>query len=272
MRFKQIPFIAQSAVLFACVIAFTGVAHANVGPVVQLFPTTVIEDIKETGETAKMMETNLQDIISRLDLQRQLFDESACQGAEGDPGCAQISKQLGSTYLEMLGVMGDGLPAMQSTVKRTRQSLEKQIRRQLGLNISASTLQDQLAGDAKNGIQRERPRLRGRSGVRMSDRIQQYYSLVSMGSNSTGSMAVIASDLFLDMREAEYLIEATQQEIARASLMEQLNQSFGLITPEMDQVVAGVKEILFGEGLEAGGVAGPPVALSPTAYRSEFEF
>ena len=43
------------------------------------------------------------------------------------------------------------------------------------------------------------------------------------------------------------LIQRTRQEIARATLMEQLNQSFGIITPEMIEVVGGVKSILFGD-------------------------
>jgi hypothetical protein len=78
---------------------------APTGPIMRLFPTTVLEDIRETGEVAEDMENNIQDIIARLDLQQQLFTESQCAGADEDPGCDRIAKQLGSTYLEMLNVM-----------------------------------------------------------------------------------------------------------------------------------------------------------------------
>jgi hypothetical protein len=79
---------------------------------------------------------------------------------------------------------------------------------------------------------------------------------------------VIASDIYLDMEDASRLIAATQQEIARASLMEQLNQSFGLITPEMAAVVSGVKEILFGESGGEAAIAAPPYAVGEAPFVS----
>ena len=82
-------------------------AAPNSGPVVRLFPTTVLEDIRETGAVAEDMENSLQDVIARLDLQQQLYNESRCAGADEDPGCDRIAKQLGSTYLEMLNTMTD---------------------------------------------------------------------------------------------------------------------------------------------------------------------
>ncbi|MDZ7684832.1 MAG: hypothetical protein U5O39_07335 [Gammaproteobacteria bacterium] len=65
--------------------------------------------------------------------------------------------------------------------------------------------------------------MRGRSGVRLSDRFKQYYDLVATRNNGASqSLAVIASDIYLDMDEASRLIAATRQEIGRAALMEQL--------------------------------------------------
>ena len=61
---------------------------------------------------------------------------------------------------------------------------------------------------------------------------------------------------------------ATQEEIGRASLMEHLNQSFGLITPEMSAVVSGVKEILFGESVTDSPIASPPYAIGETEFVS----
>ena len=48
------------------------------------------------------------------------------------------------------------------------------------------------------------------------------------------------------------------EEIARATLVEQLNQSFGTITPEMMEVVGGVKSILFGDETLEYAVSAPP--------------
>lgn len=243
------------------------------GPVVRLFPTTVLEDIRETGAVAEDMENSLSEVIARLDLQQQLYNESLCAGADGDAGCDRIGRQLGATYLEMLELMGDRLPEMERSVTRTRSSLEKRLREEVGLRTTPTSLQDDLLGDVAPSAQRQAPALRGRSGVRLSDRFQKYYELVATGGGSAGqALTVVASDIYLDMEDAEHLIAATQQEIARAALMEQLNQSFGLITPQMAEVVGGVKQILFGEGPGAGAIADPPYVIGEAEFVSPLAF
>ena len=247
------------------------VAQANVsGPVVRLFPTTVLEDIRETGQVAEDMENNLQQVIHRLDMQQELYTESLCQGADGDQGCERIAKQLGATYLEMLEVMNDRLPEMERAVNSTRSSLEKRLRQELGQRTTPTSLQNTLLGEAGGAVsQEDRPALRGRSGVRLSDRFKQYYDLVATNRNTPSqSLAVMASDIYLDMEEASQLIAATQEEISRAALMEQLNQSFGMITPEMSAVVSGVKEILFGESAMDSPIASPPYAIGEPEFVS----
>ncbi len=243
------------------------------GPVVKLFPTNVLEDIKETGIVAEEMENSLQEVIHRLDLQQQLFQDSLCQETDGDAGCAQIAKQLGATYLEMLNLMSQRLPEMERAVNSTRSSLEKRLRKELGQRTTPTTLQDQLLG--KGSVQNasyDKPVLRGRSGVRLSDRFKQYYNLVATSSGGPGrSLAVVAADIYLDMEEASHLIAATQEEIARATLMEQLNQSFGLITPEMAAVVSGVKEVLFGEQVNDLPIASSPHPVGEPEFVSPLE-
>ena len=258
--------------LVAALCLLAGAAQAtNTGPVVRLFPTTVLEDIRETGQVAEDMENNLQQIIHRLDMQQQLYNESLCQGADGDQGCERIAKQLGSTYLEMLEVMSDRLPEMERAVNSTRSSLEKRLRQELGQRTTPTSLQNTLLGEAgtASAAQEDRPALRGRSGVRLSDRFKQYYDLVSTSKNGPSqSLAVVAADIYLDMEEASQLIAFTQQEISRAALMEQLNQSFGMITPEMSAVVGGVKEILFGESTMESPIASPPYAIGEPEFVS----
>ena len=244
-------------------------AGAGSGPVVRLFPTTVLEDIRETGQVAEDMENNLQEVIARLDLQQQLYTESLCQGADDDPGCDRIARQLGATYLEMLDVMSERLPEMERAVDGTRQSLEKRLREELGQRTTPTSLQNTLLGESTPASATEKPALRGQSGVRLSDRFKQYYQLVATHRNGPAqSLAVVAADIYLDMEEAAGLIAMTQQEIARASLMEQLNQSFGMITPEMAAVVGGVKEILFGEGGGGPAIASPPYVIGDTPFVS----
>ena len=108
--------------------------------------------------------------------------------------------------------------------------------------------------------------------MRLSERFRQYYQLVaSSGSKSDQSLAVLASDIYLDMDETSTLIARTREEIARATLIEQLNQSFGTITPEMMAVVGGVKSILFGDEAADYEVAAPPPGHFDDEYRSPLE-
>lgn len=229
----------------------SGNSHAQ-APTIKLFPTTVIEEIKHTSNIASEMETGLQSVIKRLDQQQKLYTDSKCDGNDGDPGCDAIAQQLSATYLSMLEVMGEKLPEMEAAINTTSNSLEKRIRKELGHKRSAWSLQELLLDDKEVKGKTAQPSLRGRSGMRLSDRFNQYYKLVSRpGSRADSSLAVVASDIYLDMQEASRLIARTREEINRATLMGQLNQSFGVVTPEMQEIVVGVKTILFGEGDES---------------------
>ena len=248
--------------------------HANVNkPTIRLFPTTVVEDLRQTSSVAQEMESGLQEVIGRLDQQQQLYTESKCDGAEDDPGCQRLAKQIGATYLEMLSIMEERLPDMEHTVNNTRLSLEKRLRTELGIKMTSWTLQETLLGGNPQGdATTPSPSMRGRSGMRLSERFRQYYKLVaSSSSQSDQSLAVLASDIYLDMDETAELIARTREEIARASLIEQLNQSFGTITPEMMEVVGGVKSILFGDEASHTRIAGPPPGSIEQAYRSPLE-
>lgn len=258
--------------LAATVLILAQSALANT-PTIRLFPTTVVEDLRQTGNVARDMETGLQEVIGRLDQQQQLYQESKCDGAENDSGCQRLARQIGATYLDMLTIMEERLPDMEHTVNNTRVSLEKGLRNELGKKMTPWELQETLIGkNATSPAAESSPTLRGRSGMRLSERFKQYYQLVATsGSQSDQSLAVLASDIYLDMEETSLLIERTRQEIARATLMEQLNQSFGIITPEMMEVVGGVKSILFGDEETRALVAGPPPGSIEQAYRSPLE-
>jgi uncharacterized protein YaiE (UPF0345 family) len=249
-----------------------GLLAQDTAPTIRLFPTTVVEDLRQTSSVAKEMETGLQEVIGRLDQQQQLYNESKCDGADSDPGCQRLARQLGATYLDMLGIMEQRLPDMEHTVNNTRLSLEKRLRSEIGNKMTSWTLQETLLGGNPRASEEPRPTMRGRSGMRLSERFRQYYQLVaSSGSQNDQSLAVLASDIYLDRDETSELIARTREEIARATLVEQLNQSFGTITPEMMEVVGGVKSILFGDEADYVQIAGPPPADVETAYRSPLE-
>lgn len=264
---------ALALLVLFCAGAGPRVVLAADSPTIRLFPTTVIEEIRLTGQVAEAMETGLQDVIARLESQELLYREARCEGAEGDPGCERIARNMGATYLEMLEIMEAQLPEMERAVNATRTGLEKRLRNELGNRHSPWTLQEMLLGADAPGDPGagSRPALRGRSGLRLSERFRQYHQLVSASSATADqSMAVVAADIYLDMQEASVLIARTRQEIARATLLEQLNQSFGRITPQMQQVVNGVKSILFGDA-EAQPIADPLPSAEDSPWRSPLE-
>jgi hypothetical protein len=76
--------ISRSAAMTALFIASS--SFANTAPTIRLFPTTVVEDLRQTSSVAKEMETGLQEVIGRLDQQQQLYEQSKCEGAENDSG------------------------------------------------------------------------------------------------------------------------------------------------------------------------------------------
>ncbi len=271
-KVKRLTPVLGLSALISLVITSPSHAAAD-GPSIRLFPTTVVEDLRQTSSVAREMETGLQEVIGRLDQQQQLYQESKCEGAEDDRGCQRLAKQIGATYLDMLSIMEERLPDMEHTVNNTRISLEKRLRSELGRKMTSWDLQENLLGGSESSTSKTSPALRGRSGMRLSERFKQYYQLVaSAGSHSDQSLAVVASDIYLDMEETSELIARTREEIARATLMEQLNQSFGIITPEMMEVVGGVKSILFGDAESRVQVAGPPPGSVEHAYRSPLEY
>ena len=269
----------RAAALITCAAFVNGTGIAATvttqpdGPAIRLFPTTVVEDLRQTSTVAREMETGLQEVIGRLDQQQQLYIDSKCEGAEDDPGCQRMAKQLGATYLDMLAIMEERLPDMEHTVNNTRLSLEKRLRSELGNKMTPWMLQDTLLAGVPEGKTGPAPKLRGRSGMRLSERFKQYYQLVSTsGSRADQSLAVLAADVYLDMEETSLLIARTREEIARATVMEQVNQSFGIVTPEMMEVVGGVKSILFGESGTDIQIAGPPPAQVEQAYQSPLAY
>jgi hypothetical protein len=243
---------------------------AKSSPTLRLFPTTVVESIKHTSETAKAMEVDLQSVIERLNQQEELYIASKCEGAEAEQGCSEISSQLSQTYLEMLDLMESRLPGMENSVRATNTSLERRIRKELGRKTTPRGLQKLLE---KTPLKSSEPaRYKRRSG-RLSEKFRQYYRLVATAprSGSGGSLAAVAAEIYLDTQEVQDLIALTRDEISRSKLMIDLDQIYGIITPEMFEMVGRVKTIIFGETGDEEGIPDPPRGNMKAAYESPLE-
>ena len=269
---RKLQLWGYAAVFLAVFFIATGEipVAAKQSPTIRLFPTTVVENIKHTGEAARAMEQDLQSVIERLNDQEELYIASKCEGAGAEQGCSEIANQLGQTYLEMLNLMETRLPGMEDSVRATNASLQKRIRKELGHKSTPRGLQKLLAKTPQRAT--ESPRYQRRSG-RLSEKFRQYYKLVAMAprSNSGGSLAAVAAEIYLDTQEVQELIALTRDEISRAKLIIDLDQAYGIITPEMFDMVGRVKTILFGETAEDEGIPEPPPGSVKAEYRSPLE-
>lgn len=238
-------------------------------PTIRLFPTTVVENIKQTGQTAQDMEESLHGIISDLEKQMQLYHSAKCEGSSGDEGCQEMIDKINDKYLEMLRKMEEQLPKMERSIKATKSSLETRLRNELGKKMTPRELQKMLSGKRSEAKQ-SRYRRRDRS---LSQRFRKYYNLVKMhgGSAGSSSLAVVAANTYLDTKEVEQLIAMTSDEIQRAKIYSQINRSLGKVTPEMEQVVSSVKGVLFGEAEAGSSVPGPPPGSKEEDYHSPLE-
>ena len=262
--------LALLSLLIFSLAVWADLAAAKQSPTIRLFPTTVVENIKQTGEAAKAMEMDLQGVIDQINQQEELYVASKCEGAGAEQGCSEIAAQLSQTYLEMLNLMESRLPGMEDSVRATNASLEKRIRTELGRKTTPRGLQKVLERTPQKTA--ESPGYKRRSG-RLSDKFRQYYKLVATAPrmSSGGSLAAVAAEIYLDTQEVQELIALTRDEISRAKLMIDLDQAYGIITPEMFEMVGRVKSILFGETGEEGGIPGPPPGSIKAEYRSPLE-
>lgn len=247
------------------------IAQAERQPTLNIFSTQVIENIKETGNAARNLENDLQSVIEELDQHQQLYTESQCQGAVGDQGCDRISRQMAQAYKVMLDTMGERLPEMERSILMTRDALQTRLAKELGGNRTGQDLQQLLRNNRGSLSSSQRTRAQ-RKGLRLSDRFRQYFFLVNQG--PTESLALLGSEMYIDMDETSRLIQLTQQQIHRAQLYVDLSNELGTITPEMETTVSNVKRIIFGEVEEESDFI--PSALdnaaeTPGKFCSEFD-
>jgi hypothetical protein len=237
-------------------------------PTLRLFPTAVVENIRQTGKTAKNMEENLHGVISDLEQQMKLYNQSKCQGASGDEGCQAIIQQMNTKFDQMLSIMQSELPEMERTIKATESSLQSRISSQIGRNMTPRDVQKMLAGET-SPTQKRTSRFRDRS---LSERFQKYLDLVrTHGQGGQNSLAVVAANTYLDVSEVGRIISLTKDEIARAKIRLRVNKHLGQVTPQMEDVVSSVKTLLFGEPESAGQVPGAAQPSGEDEYRSPLE-
>jgi len=254
IKFKAGQACLKTMLLFFLISSSFGVFAISTGPKMNLFPTSVIESLKQTSESAKQMENDLTDIIETLNRQGSLFKQSKCEGASmTDQGCRELKKAMIDTYMSMLDEVENQLPAMKRSFNETIVTIEKKIKDQIGLGLTPRGIQRMVAG--KSGITRLTKDRQGKRAGRMSGIFAKWHNIISRN-RSAGSVPTLAASVYLDAVDSQSYIGLLEDEINVARLEAVVTDTFSGITPEMENTIQNVKSLIYGE-------IDSPMAIAP---------
>ncbi len=240
--------LALAAVLNLGLVA---AVQAKTGPSIQLFPSSVVENLRSSSEAARSMEDGLHPVVQQMEQQLRLYEDAQCAGESADPGCTAIKQNLSETYSRMLGQFEAQLPAMRSAMVSTRKTLGGRIRGELGRKMTPRDLQRLIEGK-HNKASKIRQVSSKRKG-RISQTLAKYHKMISLQANQGDPLAVLAADIYLDASETLEYIDSIEMEIARSrAVMVPGTLWYGEPSEAMVATVSGVKGLLFGEVEDAG--------------------
>jgi len=245
MKIKKTILSAAISASFAAVIFYSPTNLATT-PTLNLFPTSVVENLQASADSAKEMEDSMEGIVAQMDNQLQLYKESKCEASDADAGCTQIKKGINTTYMSMLDKMQAQLPTMKRAMQSTAKTLGKNIRTELGRKMTVLDLQRLIQGK-KGGVKNIR-KISGRRQGRMSGMLSQYHKMISLSSHKTQTQAILAAEIYADATETLDYINLIQMEIDQSKVMGGLSTLWnGEPSEQMVSTVLSVKTMLFGD-------------------------
>lgn len=258
-KFLQTPSIRTKTRVSALagltmLICTSGASAQNTGPQVSLFPKAVTAELAVTRETAREMENGMRDIVKRMTRQKELYTQSNCEGdASNSTGCSDIIGQLSTSYVAMLDKMAESLPEVKRSVMNTEKMLQKRIAKELGRKKTPDQIQKELQNDGRDVRKpHQGPTSSGRS---MSALFERQFKLISQNQNQ--SVMSLASEIYLDMRDASGWIERLEAQVIRQKQIAELTSNGPGFTPEMDNTISQVSAMILGEG-NSGEFFDPP--------------
>jgi len=239
--------------------------QSQTAPTINLFPSTVIQDLKNSVRATNDMEKGMEPIIKQMDETMVLFKSANCDGEAGDSGCSQLKKQMQQQYLDLLTQMEGVLPSVEKSIKATNKSLAKSITTKIGKYKTPVQIQREILAGKKP---LEEKLVAGKPG-KLSTKFRKLLAIASSKGQS-GSTVVTAASFFLETKQSLSLIEQTRAAIAQAKTQAALDLSLGTLSDEMINTVSSVKSILGDESGEVGIASDAP--LIPSALESDTSF
>ena len=238
-------------------------SSAEVRPRINLFPTSVVENLSETSRAARDMESDMYEVVQRLDKQKQAYESTHCENSD-DPGCIQLRKAIRGSYKDMLDVMQASIPEMRGSLDATVDSMGTSLRAEIGRKMTPADVQRILGGrattvsglsPASSGVSRQ---------GKLSQMFSRYYELVRRGGKQSDALPVLASQIYLDSMQSIYFLDLIEAEIGSQSTELVLELEWGELTDQITATVSDVKTLLWGDVdqsqdiLEVGLEQGPP--------------
>jgi hypothetical protein len=215
-------------------------------PKINLFPTSVVESLSETSRAARNMESDMYDVVAKLDKQKQAYQGTHCDNSD-DQGCVQLRKAMRATYKDMLEVMQSSIPEMRSSLDATANAMGGSLRGEIGRKMTPGDVQRILAGrSASNRGAIPAATGSARQG-KLSKMFSRYYELVKRGGKQADALPVLASQIYLDSVQSLYFLELIEAEIGSQSTELVLELEWGELTDQMTATVGDVKALLWGE-------------------------
>lgn len=215
-------------------------------PRINLFPTSVVENLSDTSRAARDMESGMYEVVAKLDKQKQAYEGTNCNDSD-DPGCVQLRKAIRATYKEMLDVMQSSIPEMRTSLDATASSMGASLRSELGRKMTPGDVQRVLAGRSASAQAMPRPGSSGARQGKLSKMFSRYYELVKRGGRQSDALPVLASQIYLDSMQSLYFLDLIEAEIGSQSTELVLELEWGELTDQISATVTDVKALLWGE-------------------------
>lgn len=246
--------------VFALSVSSQAMASANT-PTINLIPVTAVESIKLSAETARNLEGSLGQVVEKIDAQKAMYDSAKCEGSVNDRGCDAIFENLSASYKELLQGLNEELPNLSKQLNVTAKSIGKQLRKELGKNMTPVDVQRLISGKrgAGKGVLQAR---RSNNSHNMLSWLSGMAKAISSGSHGE-STAVVASDIYVNMTLAVEQIDMMQADINQSLATIDTFNAFGQLSPAQLETVASVKTMLFGE-FDEGSLPSPQSMDEPT--------
>jgi hypothetical protein len=248
-RFSK-PILALAC---SCALALgQGLAHAKpediaeLRPKINLFPTSVVENLSQTSRAARDMESGMYEVVAKLEKQKQAYESTHCENSS-DPGCVQLRKAIRGSYKEMLDVMQSSIPDMRSSLDATVDSMGTSLRSEIGRKMTPGDVQRILGGRTAS-VQGMGPvKTTGNRQGKLSKMFSRYYELVKRGGQQSDALPVLASQIYLDSMQSLYFLDLIEAEIGSQSTELVLELEWGELTDQISATVTDVKSLLWGD-------------------------